>query len=84
MNTTFQPLSMEECIDINGGATGLSNLVPQLITDLTTTVNDALNNLGLGSLGLGGLSGGSGGTGGTGGSGLGGLLSELTSGLGGL
>jgi hypothetical protein len=76
MNTTFQSLSMQECMEINGGAGSLSNLIPQLVTDLSTTVNDALSNLGLGSLGLGGLSGGSGG--------LGGILSELTSGLGGL
>jgi predicted transporter len=74
MNTTFQSLSMQECMEINGGAGSLSNLIPQLVTDLSTTVNDALSNLGLGSLGLGGLSGGSGG--------LSGILSELTSGLG--
>jgi hypothetical protein len=53
----MRELSNVELLSVNGGAStpNPGALITGLITDLTTTVNDALNNLGLGSLGLGNL-----------------------------
>jgi hypothetical protein len=64
----FRELTPLELLSVNGGA-GTPNpgmLISQLVSDLSTTVNDALNNLGIGSL--------LGGSGSGGGLGLGNLL----------
>lgn len=74
----MRELSLSELYSINGGAgtpdpgallsglvTDLTKTATDALNDVLTTVNDAVSNLGLGSLGLGGL--------GLGGLGLGGL-----------